>query len=151
MNVIKLYNEPTLEFYGVDNTSPKHLLFVGDISHGFPLPSDDYMDRLISLDEHLVKHPDATIYGRVKGNSMKDAGLSEGDVLVIDRAVKVENGDIGIFRIDGEFLCKRLQVNDTNVTLIAENKRFKPMVFDNENMPADFLAIGRVMYKIQKL
>ncbi|ALM50320.1 hypothetical protein AMR72_16365 [Flavobacterium psychrophilum] len=140
----------TIEFYTADTSNPVHLPFVGDISHGFPLPSDDYMDKFISLDEELVKHKDATIYGKVKGDSMKDAGLKEGDILIIDRAVKVENGQIGIFQIDGEFLCKRLYIFDDRVELKAENKRFKTLVYNKENMPTDFLAIGRVMYTITK-
>jgi DNA polymerase V len=151
MNVIKLKQEPAIEFYTIDASKPLYLPFVGDISHGFPLPSDDYMDRLISLDEHLVKHPDATIYGKVKGHSMKDAGLQEGDVLIIDRSLKVENGEVGIFRIDGDILCKRLKIYDDRVELHPENKRFKPMVFDNNNLPTDFLAIGRVTYVIKKI
>lgn len=142
--------QPSIDFFGVDTSSPLRLQFVGDISHGFPLPSDDYMDKFISLDEELVKHPDATIYGRVKGDSMKDAGLKEGDVLVIDKAIKVENGQIGIFRLDGEFLCKRLHIFPDRVELHPENKKFKVMVFNNENIPSDFLQIGRVMYVISK-
>jgi len=142
--------QPSLDFYIADTANPVHLPFVGNISHGFPLPSDDYMDKFISLDEELVKHKDATIYGRVKGDSMKDAGLKEGDILVIDRAMKIENGQIGIFRIDGEFLCKRLFVFDDRVELKAENKRFKTIVYDKENTPSDFLAVGRVMYTITK-
>lgn len=142
--------EHALEFFKPNCKNPVYLQYVGDISHGFPLPSEDYMDKFISLDEELVKHKDATIYGRVKGDSMKDAHLEEGDVLIIDRAVKVENGEIGIFRIDGDFLCKRLFVFPDRVELRPENKRFKTQIFDNDNLPADFLCIGRVMYTIKK-
>lgn len=149
MKVRSLPPEPTIEFYGVNQSNPIRLQFVGDISHGFPLPSDDYMDRCISLDEQLIRNPDATILGRVKGDSMKDANLAEGDVLVIDRSMKVENGQIGIFRIDGEFLCKRLFIFPDRVELRAENKRFKALVYDNENVPADFIAVGRVMHIIK--
>jgi len=147
----KINIKPAIEFFKRDASNPLRLPFVGDISHGFPLPSDDYMDRLISLDEELVKHPDATIYGKVKGSSMRDAGLHDGDVLIIDRNIKIENGEIGIFRIDGEFLCKRLKIFEDRVELHPENKRFKPMVFDNDSMPADFMSIGRVTYIIKKM
>jgi len=151
MNVIKLPAKPAIDFYEIDSSNPVNLPFVGNISHGFPLPSDDYMDRLISLDEQLIKHPDATIMGRVSGNSMRDAGLQEGDVLIIDRMLKVENGEIGIFRIDGEYLCKRLVLADGRVELHPENKRFKPMVFDENCMPTDFMCVGRVTYIIKKV
>lgn len=139
-----------MDFFLPNTSNPIYLEYVGDISHGFPLPSEEYMDKFISLDEELVKHKDATIYGRVKGDSMKDANMEEGDVLVIDRAMKVENGELGIFRIDGEFLCKRLQIFSDRVELHPENKRFKVQCFDMNNMPDDFLAIGRVMYIIKK-
>lgn len=151
MNVRKLYPEPSLEFYALDTASSIALPFVGNISHGFPLPSDDYMDRLISLDEHLIKNPDATILGKVQGSSMLDAGFNEGDVLVIDRSIKVESGEIGIFRIDGDFLCKRLILDVGRTELHPENERFKPMVFDNDSIPVDFICVGRVTYVIKKM
>ncbi|MHA3788311.1 LexA family protein [Flavobacterium hauense] len=150
MKVRTLSQQNSIEFFNVDDSNPLHLQFVGDISHGFPLPSEDYMDKFISLDEELVKHKDATIYGRVKGDSMKDANLEEGDVLIIDRAVKVESGEIGIFRIDGDFICKRLYIFTDRVELHPANKRFKVHTYDNDNLPSDFLCIGRVMYTIKK-
>lgn len=150
MTLVKQKRKPRIELFVPDNSRPAPCPYVGEISHGFPMPSEDYMDRLISLDEELVRNRDATIYGRVKGDSMIDAGLAEGDILVIDRSLPVENGDIGIFRIDGEFLCKRLYVFPDRVELHAENRRYKPMRFDNDAMPADFLAIGRITFVIHK-
>lgn len=150
MSLEMTIHNPQIEFYKADIAQLQLLPFVGDISHGFPLPSEDYMERVLSLDEHLIKHPDATILGRVKGDSMIDAGLLEGDVLVIDRSLKVEHGDIGIFRLEGEFLCKRLYTFPDRVELRAANRRFSTMKFSKECVPADFMAIGRVTYIIHK-
>ena len=81
------------------------------ISAGFPSPADDFKEIRISLDNELVKNPEATFYARVSGDSMVGAGLEDGDLLVIDRSLNPENGKIGICMIDGEFTVKRIKKN----------------------------------------
>ena len=73
------------------------------IHAGFPSPAQDYMDKLIDLNRELVKHPEATFYGRVVGDSMIEAGVEEGDVLVIDKSLEPREGDMAVCFIDGEF------------------------------------------------
>ena len=73
---------------------------------GFPSPAQDYMNTFISLDKELVRHPAATFFARVVGDSMVDAGVEEGDVLVVDKALEPQEGDMAVCFIDGEFALK---------------------------------------------
>lgn len=79
---------------------------IPDIHAGFPSPAQDYMKGIIDLNKELVRHPEATYYGRVVGNSMIDAGVCEGDVLVIDKSLEPHDGDMCVCYIDGEFALK---------------------------------------------
>ena len=78
------------------------------ISAGFPSPADDFKEIRISLDNELVKNKDATFYARVSGNSMENAGLSDGDLIVIDRSLNPENNKIAVCFIEGDFTVKRI-------------------------------------------
>ena len=71
------------------------------ISAGFPSPADDFKEIRISLDRELVKNKESTFYARVSGESMIEAGLDDGDLLVIDRSLNPQNGKIAICMIDG--------------------------------------------------
>ena len=79
------------------------------ISAGFPSPADDFKEIRISLDRELVKNKEATFYAKVSGDSMVDAGLDDGDLLVIDRSLNPENGKIAVCVLDGEFTVKRIK------------------------------------------
>ena len=85
-------------------------LFNSKVSAGFPSPADDYIEKGLSLDELLVKHPSATYLVRASGHSMIGAGIYDGDVLIIDRSVTAITGDIVIASIDGQFTCKFLNI-----------------------------------------
>lgn len=74
---------------------------------GFPSPADDYIESRISLDEHLVRHREATFFLRVEGDSMRDLGILDGDLLVVDRALAPVDGCVVIAVIDGEFTVKQ--------------------------------------------
>lgn len=76
------------------------------IHAGFPSPAQDYMSGVIDLNKELVRHPEATFYGRVVGDSMIDAGINEGDVLVIDKSMEPSEGDMCVCFVDGEFALK---------------------------------------------
>ena len=98
------------------------------ISAGFPSPADDFKESRINLEEVLIKHPDATFYARVRGNSMINAGLNNGDLLIIDRSLEPQNNKIAVCFIDGEFTVKRLKINKGTITLMPENPQYKPIV-----------------------
>src|SRR5690606_10243364 len=95
---------------------------------GFPTPSDDYVDDLLSLDDLVVKNPTATYFVRARGDSMKGAGISDGDVLVVDRSREVESGDVVVAAVDGELTVKRARIKAwgrgriTSLLLVPENE-----------------------------
>ncbi len=78
------------------------------ISAGFPSPADDYMDIGIDLNEQLIRHPASTFFLRASGHSMLEAGIQDGDLLIIDRALEPKPGHIVIAILDGSFTLKRL-------------------------------------------
>ena len=79
---------------------------------GFPSPAQDYMNTFIDLNKELVRHPAATFYARVVGDSMVDAGVEEGDVLVVDKSMEPQEGDMAVCFIDGEFALKFISFKD---------------------------------------
>jgi DNA polymerase V len=108
-------------------------LITSYISAGFPSPAADFIEQGIDLNEELIDHPSATFYAYVEGRSMTKAGIDDGDLLVIDRSLKVENGSIVICSIDGEFTVKRIEVGKDHCRLIPENDEFQPIIIeDNE-------------------
>ena len=92
------------------------------ISAGFPSPADDFKEVRISLDKELVKNTDSTFYARVSGDSMVNAGLSDGDLIVIDRSLNPENNKIAVCYLDGEFTVKRIVRKDYKLYLKPENR-----------------------------
>lgn len=100
-------------------------LFGHKVPAGFPSPADDYVEGRLSLDEHLVRHREATFFVRAKGNSMVGAGIFDGDLLVVDKSLAPASGDIVIAVMDGELTVKRLIRQGERVILRPENPRFK--------------------------
>ncbi|MDP1705350.1 MAG: translesion error-prone DNA polymerase V autoproteolytic subunit [Sulfurimicrobium sp.] len=96
---------------------------------GFPSPADDYVEKRIDLNEELIQHREATFFLRVKGQSMVDAGIDDGDELIVDRAIKPEHGRIVIAAVDGELTVKRFFQRDGVVKLIAENPKYPDIEF----------------------
>ena len=118
------------------------------ISAGFPSPADDFKEIRISLDRELVKNEEATFYARVSGNSMENAGLSDGDLIVIDKSLNPENNKIAVCFLDGEFTVKRIIKRKQNLYLKPENKNYKEIKISSEN---DLLIWGIVTFVIKKL
>jgi DNA polymerase V len=137
MKLRSLHNTTTLEFFVPDYSSKLELPFVDvGISAGFPSPADDFIELSIDLNKHLIKHKDTTFFAKVKGHSMKDAGIFDGDLLVIDKSLEPQDGKIAICQIDGQFTVKRIKKEQDIVWLIAENEDYKPIkvTLDNELM-----------------
>ena len=118
------------------------------ISAGFPSPADDFKEIRISLDKELVKNKEATFYARVDGDSMIEAGLEDGDLLVIDRSLNPENGKIAVCLIDGDFTVKRIKKEKNKLYLMPENKKYKPIELKEEN---ELIIWGVVEYVIKKV
>jgi DNA polymerase V len=147
MKLRSLHTTPTLEFYFPDYSSKLELPFfdVG-ISAGFPSPADDFIELTIDLNKQFIKNKDTTFFARVKGHSMKNVGIYDGDLLIIDKSLEPQNNKIAICQIDGEFTVKRIQIEDNIVWLIAENDDYKPIKVTPEN---DFMIWGIVIHSIK--
>ena len=106
----------------------------------------------IDLNHELVRHPDATFYVRVSGDSMTGAGISDGDVLVVDRSLDPRSGAVAVCCLDGEFLVRRLRfggnASSRTVSLIAENPSYKPIKINPGN---EFSVWGIVTWIIKQL
>ncbi|MBR5835860.1 MAG: translesion error-prone DNA polymerase V autoproteolytic subunit [Bacteroidales bacterium] len=118
------------------------------IHAGFPSPATDYMTQAIDLNRELVKHPAATFYGRVVGDSMIDAGVEEGDILVIDRSLDPHDGDMAVCFVDGEFTLKYMRFKGDALTLVPANEKY-PSIEIKEGV--DFKMWGVVTYVIKKV
>ena len=115
---------------------------------GFGAAADDYMERGIDLNEQLIRNKPATFFMKMSGNSMENAGISTGDILIVDRSVKPINGKIVIAVIDGEMLIRRYERTINKLRLIPETAKLSPIDV-SEFM--DFKIWGVVMYVIRSL
>ncbi len=101
-------------------------LFLDAVSAGFPSPATDYCERKLDLNELCIQHPAATYFVRAQGDSMIDAGIFPGDVLVVDRSLTAAHGDIVIASVNGELTVKQLETRPT-VRLVAKNPLYAPV------------------------
>ena len=114
------------------STKAKLPLFLESVSAGFPSPADDYLEGRLDLNDHLIRNPSATFFVRVTGDSMVDAGIYSGDILVVDRSLEAKDGNIVIAVIDGELTVKRLQRAKNKIYLLPENANYKPIEITSE-------------------
>ena len=103
-------------------------LLASPVPAGFPSPADNVKDK-IDLNAYLVRRPESTYLIRVQGDSMIDAGIFDGDLLVVDRSIEPSTGDIVIAVVNGEFTVKRLYQNGVTVELLPANPSCKKMTF----------------------
>lgn len=119
------------------------------VKAGFPVPSGDEISQTLDLNKVLVQHPAATFYARVAGDSMVDAGVEEGDLLVIDRALEPRNGSMAVCFIDGEFTLKFIYLDEKEkgvIWLRPANDEYPPIRVTPDN---DFTVWGIVSYTIK--
>jgi len=149
MTPLKLHAGNLIDIFSADTESELMLPFVNEgISAGFPSPALDFVDLSIDLNKHLIKHPSATFYGRVKGESLKNVGISDGDLLVIDRSLEPINGKIAVCFIDGEFTAKRIKKSKLELWLMPENDDYEPIKITEDN---NFVVWGVVTHVIKSL
>lgn len=128
-------------------TSLKLPLVSASVEAGFPSPADDHLERSIDLNEELIRNPAATFLVRVKGESMRDAGIHSGDILVVDRSVTPADRQIVVAMIDGEFTVKRFRKQNGRITLEAANDSFAPIEVGEEQ---ELTIWGAVTYIIHQ-
>jgi DNA polymerase V len=146
MKLRSLHSTTVLDFYFPDYSTKLELPFFDiGISAGFPSPADDFIELTINLNKEFIKNKDTTFFARVKGHSMKNAGIFDGDLLIIDKSIEPQNNKIAICQIDGEFTVKRIKIEKDIIWLIAENEDYKPIKVTPEN---DFIIWGIVTNSI---
>ncbi len=118
------------------------------ISAGFPSPADDFKEVRISLDKELVRNEESTFYARVNGNSMENAGLSDGDLIIIDRSIETQYNKIAVCFLDGEFTVKRIVKSGGKLYLKPENNEYKKIELNEEN---ELIVWGIVTYVIKSV
>ena len=143
----KIVATKNVEFFSANTGTHVHLpYFDGGIAAGFPSPAQDFEDLKIDLNTELISNPSSTFYAGVKGTSMQDAGISDGDILVIDKSITPHNGATAVCFIDGEFTLKYIKIEKDAVYLVPANPKFQPIKVTEEN---DFCIWGIVTFSIK--
>jgi DNA polymerase V len=102
-------------------------VFLGRLPAGFPSPADDYIEGKLDLNRHLIKHPAATFFVRVTGDSMLEAGIHSSDILIVDRSLEAIDGNVIVAALDGELTVKRLYKRNNVLRLLPANKNYQPI------------------------
>lgn len=137
-----------LIIHNIDISSSLPLQFADEgIKAGFPSPAQDYLEQAIDLNKELIRHPASTFYGRVVGNSMRDEGIEDGDILVIDKSLELIDDDLAVCFIDGEFTVKRVRLEADAAWLVPSNTDYPLIKVTKDN---DFMVWGIVTYTIKK-
>ncbi len=117
------------------------------IHAGFPSPAENYLENKLDLNKALIKNPSSTFFARVKGESMIEEGIEEGDLLIIDKSINPYDNCLAVCFLDGEFTLKRVKIECDSIVLIPANKKFKEIRVNSNN---EFLIWGIVRYLIKK-
>lgn len=122
-------------------------LALSAVAAGFPSPATDHMDGALDLNALMVRRPSATFFVRVQGESMRDAGIYEGDLLVVDRAEPPTDGAVVLAILDGEFTVKRWRHRDGRWQLHADHPDYPPIDIGER----DFEIWGVVTHTVRTL
>lgn len=134
----------------IDTATEAQFTLCGDVKAGFPSPAEDVGEKL-DLIQLLVRHKASTFFFRVSGVSMVDAGLDEGDIIIVDRSLSPYNGCKAVCYLDGEYTVKAVEIADKTVRLLPANQNnatYQPIEVTADNQ---FAIWGVVTYVIKKL
>lgn len=126
------------------------LALAPNIKAGFPSPADDYLRDSLDFNRDLIKNPEATFYGRVSGDSMRDAGINEGDIAVIDRSLQPADGDVIVAYVNEEFTIKYLDLTHKEegyIELQPANPEYSPIRINSTD---NFRVWGVVVWTIKQ-
>ena len=132
---------------GIPDSRTNLPLLMHRISAGFPSPAEDYIEQHLNLQDLMISHPSATYFIKVEGESMIDAGICSGDILVVDKSRTANNGDIVIAIVDGDFTVKRWFLQNGTHVLRAENVNYEDIIIDPQ-FHSDFNIWGVVTFAI---
>ncbi len=130
----------------ISSTQPIPLY--NSVAAGFPSPAEDHMDSSLDLNQHLIKHPSATFYVYARGDSMVSAGISDGDMLIVDRSLEATNDSIVVAIINGEFTVKSISKVNEHLYLMPHNTSYNPIEITEE---MDFEIWGVVTHSIHSM
>ncbi|GAB6035142.1 LexA family protein [Galenea microaerophila] len=100
---------------------------------GFPSPAEDYIEAQLDLNDYLIQNKEATFILKVQGDSMKNAGIMDGDLLIVDKSMEPTDGKIVIAALNGELTVKRLSIKSTGAWLVPENDDYPPIPIKEES------------------
>lgn len=135
-------------FLESSNSTMELPLYSSTVQAGFPSPADDDIESKLDLNNHLIQHPAATFFVRASGDSMKNAGIQSGDILIVDRSLEATHGKIVIAAVNGELTVKRLSRQNGKITLLAENPSYKAIKITDTQ---DFMIWGVVTCVIHQV
>lgn len=115
--------------------------FTHQVAAGFPIPASDDAEGPLDLNKLCIKHPAASYFIRARGDSMIGAGIHDGDILVVDRALQVRNGDVIIASIDGEFTVKRFERTQDGIRLVPENPAYPAIEIGRDTASCEFFGV----------
>ncbi len=146
--VKKLEKEGFLSKDGKGKMIPKNIFgeikVLGSVEAGFPSPAEEELADTMTMDEYLIKNKEATFILKVSGDSMIDAGIMEGDMVIVERGISPKEGDIVIAEVDGGWTIKYFRKNGSQVYLEPANKKYKPIYPKEElNVSAVVKAVVR--------
>ena len=137
----KLIKPTKLHFYNPKIGSKIIPLFGYKVSAGFPSPADDHLEKDLDLNDLLISKPNSTYFVRVEGYSMTGAGITDGDILVVDRSLEPRNNDIIIATLDNELTVKKYCFKKQQLWLMPENPKYKAILISEDT---DFSIFGVV-------
>ena len=138
-------DEVALLYQLVRRTHLARPLFGTRVCAGFPSPAEDWIEGRLDLNERLIRHPVATFFTRVEGDSMVGERIYPGDMLVIDRAAPTGDGSIVLALLNGAFCVRKLRIEEERIWLEAANEGYSPIEITEET---EFQVWGRVMHTI---
>ena len=150
LSIQALMDTPQGLFIAPYQPAPGQMLpyFGSSIPAGFPSPAQDYLEDRLDLNELVIRHPAATFFVQVQGESMVGAGIHPGDTLVVDRAESPTDNKVVVAVVDGAFTIKRLRLHQGRAVLVAENPALQPLEI-TEGM--EFEVWGVVTYVIHRV
>lgn len=123
-------------------------LYGCSVRAGFPSPADDYIEDYLDLNEYLVQHPAATFFVRAKGESMINASIRSGDILVVDRSIEPTHGKVVVAAVSNELTVKRLYLKDGVMKLLPENPEFREIIIKEEIDTVIWGIVTNVIHKV---
>ena len=116
------------------------------IPAGWPSPAEDHLENELDFNKDFIKNPSSTFYTRIKGDSMKDVGINDGDIAIVDRSLEPKTGKIAVCYIDGQFTIKTVVIEKNVIWLVAQNEKYEPIRVTKDN---DFIIWGIVINVIK--